>query len=173
MRFTAKDVNSLIGAVEEHWAISQPNMPFDYLFLDDDYNRYFRSQHRQARMMQTFALLAIFIALLGLIGLVNYSTERRTKEIGVRKVLGASEPQIIGLVTKEFTILVLLANMIAWPLAYLAMHRWLQEFAFRTTLAWWIFPLAGLVALLIAWVGLVAIAWRASLTNPVEALRHE
>lgn len=173
MRYISPNVNELLGSIEEEWSARLPALPFDYFFLDADYDRYYRTQQRQAQMLRAFAMLAIVIALLGLVGLINYSTERRTKEIGVRKVLGATEGQIIGLVTREFTRLVIYANLLAWPVTWFSMKRWLDEFAYHVPLNWWLFPLAGILALVVAWFGLAVVAWRASLTDPVDALHYE
>lgn len=117
--------------------------------------------------------MAIFIACFGLFGLASYAAEQRTKEIGIRKVLGASVSGIIGLLSKDFVKLVLLANLIAWPLAWYAMNKWLQSFAFRVEVEWWVFALAGGLALLISLLTVSTQAIKAALANPVEALRYE
>ncbi|MDP6039835.1 MAG: FtsX-like permease family protein, partial [Candidatus Latescibacteria bacterium] len=125
------------------------------------------------QLVGTFALLTILVACLGLFGLAAFTAEQRTKEIGVRKVLGASVRSIILLLSKEFAKLVLIANVIAWPVAYFAIDDWLQNFAYRVDVAWWVFALAGVATLLIA-LGTVGYqALRAALSNPVEALRYE
>ncbi|MCZ6818228.1 MAG: hypothetical protein O7G31_01875 [Calditrichaeota bacterium] len=121
----------------------------------------------------TFALLAIFIACLGLLGLASFAAEQRTKEFGVRKVLGATVTNVITLLAKDFVKLVLLANLLAWPIAWYAMHRWLQDFAYRIEIGWWVFALAGGLALLIALLTVSTQAIRAALANPVESLRYE
>ena len=125
------------------------------------------------QLVGTFALLAILVACLGLFGLAAFTAEQRTKEIGVRKVLGASTRSIILLLSKEFAYLVLIANVIAWPVAYFSMGDWLQSFAYRVDVAWWVFALAGVTTLFIA-LGTVGYqALRAALSNPIEALRYE
>ena len=128
---------------------------------------------RVGPLVGTFALLAILVACLGLFGLAAFTAEQRTKEIGVRKVLGASVKSIVLLLSKEFATLVLVANLIAWPVAYFVIGDWLQNFAYRVDVAWWVFLLAGVTALLIA-LGTVGYqALRAALSNPIEALRYE
>ncbi len=118
-------------------------------------------------------MLAIFIACLGLFGLALYSTEQRRKEIGIRKVLGASVASIVTLLSKDFLKLVMLANIIAWPLAWWAIHKWLQDFEYRTEIGWWVFALAGIGALLIALVTISFQAIKAAIANPVKSLRSE
>lgn len=125
------------------------------------------------QMTTWFAGLAIALSCLGLFGMAVFSIERRTKEIGIRKVLGASVGGVVTLLSKDFIKLVLLANLIAWPVAWYAMSKWLQDFAYRIELGWWTFALAGGVALLIALLTVSAQAIRAALANPVEALRYE
>jgi putative ABC transport system permease protein len=125
------------------------------------------------RMTTWFAALAIALSCLGLFGMAVFSIERRTKEIGVRKVLGASVSGVVTLLSKDFVKLVLIANLFAWPVAWYAMNKWLQDFAYRIELGWWTFALAGGVALLIALLTVSTQAIRAALANPVEALRYE
>ncbi len=125
------------------------------------------------KMMTWFAVLAIALSCLGLFGMAVFSIERRTKEIGIRKVLGASVSGVVTLLSKDFVKLVLMANVIAWPVAWYGMNKWLQDFAYRIDLGWWVFALASGVALLIALLTVSAQAIRAALANPVEALRYE
>ncbi len=130
-------------------------------------------ERKLSQVFTIFSGLAIFIACLGLLGLVAFSAQQRTKEIGIRKVLGASAPQIIFLLSRDFTRLVLIAIVIAWPIAWYSMHQWLQDFAYRIQISWWIFALAGVAALLIALITVSFQAIKASLANPVKALRTE
>jgi putative ABC transport system permease protein len=125
------------------------------------------------KVFGAFAFLAVLIACFGLMGLSAYNVVQRTKEIGVRKVLGASVVSIAGLLSKDFVKLVLAANLVAWPIAYFAMNRWLQDFAYRVNIGWWVFALAGGIAVLIALLTVSLQAIRAALANPVEALRYE
>jgi putative ABC transport system permease protein len=124
-------------------------------------------------LFTAFSLLAVLVACLGLFGLAAFAAEQRTKEIGIRKVLGASMSGLVGLLSKDFMKLVLIANIIAWPVAWYAMNKWLEEFAYRINIAWWIFALAGTLALLIALLTVSYQAIRAAVANPVKSLRHE
>ena len=117
--------------------------------------------------------IAIFITILGLIGLASFSVERRTKEIGIRKTLGATKKQIVALITKEFTSLVIVANLLGWPIAWYVANKWLQNFAFRISLGWWIFVLAGVITLGLTWMTVSLHAVRAASANPVDTLRYE
>jgi putative ABC transport system permease protein len=142
-------------------------------FLDDDFEALYRGERRQAQLLTTFSLLAVAIACLGLYGLASFSTTRRTKEIGIRKTLGASVTDIVRLFTAEFGALVLLANVLAWPIAYFAMQRWLAGFAYRIELGPFVFIASGLLALAIATLTVAAVASRAARAKPVTALRYE
>ncbi len=149
------------------------SQPFIYSFLDDDFNNLYRGEQRTGSMFTTFAALAIFIACLGLFGLAIYSAEQRTKEIGVRKVLGASVKGIIGLMSKEFIRLVIVSVVIATPVAWWAMNKWLQNFAYRIDISWWIFLAAGGIAMFIALATVSFQAIKAAIANPVKSLRTE
>ncbi|QMU31216.1 ABC transporter permease [Adhaeribacter radiodurans] len=150
-----------------------PGYPFEYHFLDEDFEQMYRSEAVIGQLAYYFAFLAIFISCLGLFGLALFTAEQRTKEIGIRKVLGASVLNITGMLSKDFLKLVLLANLIAWPLAAYFMNGWLQNFQYRTDLAWWIFALAGGATLLIALLTVSYHAIRTAITNPVASLRSE
>lgn len=150
-----------------------PDFPFDFHFLDDDYDQLYRAQQQMDQIVRYFSFLAIFISAIGLFGLASFTAEQRTKEIGVRKILGASVSGIIILLIKEFTKWVLLAILIAWPVGWYTMGQWLQNFAYRIGLTIWPFLLAGLVALVIALLTVSLQAVRAAMANPVEALRYE
>lgn len=147
--------------------------PFEFYFLDSRIDRIYRAEQRIGKIFNSFSLLAIFIACLGLLGLASFSITRRTKEIGIRKVLGAPLSGIVVLLTKEFTRLVIIANLIAWPAAYFVMHRWLQNFAYRTSISIWIFALSGLATIFIAFLTISFKALRAAAANPVDSLRYE
>jgi putative ABC transport system permease protein len=146
---------------------------FSYFFLNDHLRQLYSADEKFMQMTLGFAALAIMLSGLGLFGLAVFSTEQRTKEIGIRKVLGASVAGIVGLISSEFAKLVLIANLFAWPIAYYAMNQWLQDFAYRIEIGWWIFALAGGLALLIALLTVSAQALKAALANPVEVLRYE
>jgi putative ABC transport system permease protein len=146
---------------------------FDYTFLDEDFGRQYEAEQKLGRLFRFFATVAVFIACLGLFGLAAYAAERRTKEIGVRKVLGASARDVVLLLSKEFTALVLLAFVVAAPLAFFAMRRWLESFAYRVDLGVGVFLLAGLIAVVIGFATVSTQALRAASTDPVKALRYE
>ena len=148
-------------------------LPFSYRFLDDSFNEMYRNEQRIGKLAISFAVLAIFIACLGLFGLATYMAEQRTKEIGIRKVLGASVGNVVNMLSKDFIILVLVASVIAFPVAWWAMHNWLQDFAYRITIRWWIFLVAGAIAFLIAFITVSSQAIKAALANPVKSLRTE
>ena len=141
--------------------------------MDEDYDQLYANEQRLETVFGAFALFSILITCLGLFALASFMTEQRTKEIGIRRVLGASARQIVGLLTWEFSALVGVANLAAWPLAYFAMSRWLEGFAYRIELGPELFLLGGLLALGIAWLTVSYQAIRASLDNPVDALRYE
>ena len=162
-----------LSLIEETWNRINPEYPFEYYFVDDLYARLYASEEKQGTILGIFSILAITIACLGLFGLAAYTVERRTKEIGIRKVLGASISNIIMLLSGEFTRWVIVANLIAWPIAYYAMRNWLDNFAYRIGIDWIIFALAAVTTLLIAVLTIGYLAVRAALANPVEALRYE
>jgi putative ABC transport system permease protein len=141
--------------------------------LDESVDQLYKSEQRFQEIFFYFSMLAIFIALLGLLSLASFFTEQRAKEIGVRKVLGASVASVVKLLSKDFLKLVVLANLIAWPIAYYFMNRWLQDFAYRVEAGWSVFVLAGGLALVIALLTVSTQAIKAALANPVEALRYE
>jgi putative ABC transport system permease protein len=162
-----------LSFVEKKWKQYQPDVPYDYVFLDENYNNLYQSEQRQGKIFTVFAGIAILIACLGLFGLSAFSITQRFKEIGVRKVLGADTSTIVTLLSKDFLKLVAIAALIAFPLAGYMMYNWLQNFAYRTSLDWWIFPLAGFIAALIALVTISFQAIKAALMNPVKSLRTE
>lgn len=173
VRIRPQDVSSTLAFLEEQWAAFAPAYPFEYLFMDDDFAEEYEDTQRLSETLRSFTLLAIIVACLGLFGLVSYTTEQRTKEIGVRKVLGASVPGILVLLSKDFLKLVALAFVVAAPLAYWAMNRWLEEFAHRVDIEWPVFALTGALALAIAFLTISYQALRAALADPVQSLRYE
>ena len=173
IRLHPGNVTEAIAAVEGIWKKSAPNQPFSYTFLDQDYARLYNREQQMSHVFQIFSGLAILIACLGLFGLVAFTTQQRTKEIGIRKILGASVSGILYLLSKDFLKLVIIANLIAWPIAYYAMNQWLQSFAYRINLSISTFLLSGLIALLIALLTVSYQAIKAARANPVEALRYE
>ncbi len=162
-----------IAAIEAKWKSLIPNRPFNYFFLDEFFDKQYRSEVRFGKLFLNFSLLAIFISCLGLLGLASYSTMQRTKEIGIRKVMGASVAGIVNLLSRDFLLLVLISFIIAAPISWFGMHSWLKDFAYRIDISWWIFALAGLLAVFIA-VGTISFqAIRAAVMNPVKSLRTE
>ncbi len=162
-----------VAALEAVWQQHAPHRPFDYRFLDESFEAQYRAEQRFGQLAGTFTGLAILVACMGLFGLATFMAEQRTKEIGIRKVLGASLPQLLLLLSKEFALLVLLAIVVASPLAYTLMQRWLDDFAYRIDISWPIFLGAGLIALLIALLTVSYQSLRAALADPVKSLRYE
>jgi ABC-type antimicrobial peptide transport system permease subunit len=150
-----------------------PNDDFEYSFLDESIAKYYTAEQNISSLLKWATGLAIFISCLGLLGLVIYTTTQRTKEIGVRKALGASVSQIVSLISKDFILLVLFAFVIAAPLAWLGMNKWLQNFAYRTEISWWIFLLSATIMIAIALLTLGFQTIKAAMTNPVKSLRTE
>ncbi len=172
-RLRTDDVPAALAAIGALWRRLDPARPFDYFFVDANFDQLYRAQDRLVAVAGAFALLAILIACLGLFGLASLMVTQRTKEIGVRKVLGASSSGIVLLLSKDFTRLVAGAFVVGAPVAYFAMTRWLSDFAYPVDLSWWIFLLAGLAALAVALVTVSFQAMKAALADPVEALRYE
>jgi len=167
------DIPAMLAQVSEKWKTVSPNRGFAYSFMEEDFDGLYRAEQRIGRIFISFSSLAILIACLGLFGLVAYAAEQRTREIGIRKVLGAGIPTIINMLSRDFIKLVLAAILIACPLAWLAMHKWLQGFAYRMNISWWIFIVAGLIALLIAVLTVSIQTIRAATANPVESLKTD
>ena len=172
-KITTTDIKGLVHQVENKWKALAPGMPFSYRFLDDSFNDMYRSEQRAGTIAIVFAVLAVLIACLGLFGLVTYMAEQRTKEIGIRKVLGASVNNVVVMLSKDFLLLVLLASVIAFPVAWWAMHKWLQDYVYRINIGWWVFAVAGMIALFIALVTVSFQAIKAALANPVSSLRTQ
>jgi putative ABC transport system permease protein len=173
VRITGRDLERTLADIDAIWNRLGPGTPVLRRFLDDDFNALYRAERRQAQLLTLFSVLAIAIACLGLFGLASFSTSRRTKEIGIRKALGAGVRDIVTLLTVEFGVLVLLANLLAWPIAYFAMQRWLAGFAYRIELGPFVFVASGVLALAIAMLTVAAVARRAARGKPVAALRYE
>ena len=169
----AERIPQIVKQAESKWKAMAPGMPFNHRFLDDSFDDMYRVEQRVSNIALTFAILAIIVACLGLFGLASFISEQRTKEIGIRKVLGLSMEGIVKLLSKDFVKLVLIAFVIASPVAWYFMNRWLQDFAFRVDIAWWVFGLAGMLALAIALLTVSYQAIKAALTNPVKSLRAE
>ncbi|WP_347924180.1 ABC transporter permease [Pontimicrobium sp. SW4] len=172
-KFNTTDVANLVNVISNKYKAVSPGMPFEYRFMDESFDNMYRQERRVGKVAVTFAILAIIIACLGLFGLATYIAEQRTKEIGVRKVLGASVSNIVRMLSIDFIKLVLIAFLIAAPIAWWFMNKWLQDFAYRIDLNWWIFAITGFVALLIALITLSFQAIRAAIANPVKSLKTE
>jgi len=173
LRLRPGNMNKTIQFLEKIWKKYAPDAVFDFQFVDQELNRQYANDRRLSKILTIFTGVAILIAAFGLFGLALFLMKRRTKEIGVRKVLGATIPDLMYLQYKEIIYMVIIGNLIAWPIAWYAMHRWLQNFAYRIDISWWIFGLAGGLALIIA---LLTVSWqavRAATANPVESLRYE
>ncbi len=173
IKIKSTDISGTLAAIEEVYAKFIPEFPFVFSFLDEDIDRLYRGEEQTSRIIRTFSIIAVFIACLGLFGLAAFAAERRTKEIGIRKVLGATTSKIIFLLSTEFSKWVLVSNIVAWPIAYYAMNRWLQGFTYRTGIGLWIFFLAALITFIVALLTVSYQAIKAAVTNPVDALRYE
>jgi len=173
IKLQTHDLQTTIKFINKTWHEFVPSRPLVYFFVDDTFAAMYRTEERLGQLMGAAAALAISISIFGLFGLAAFAAEQRTKEIGIRKVLGASVGSLVSLLSKDFIKLVLLANIFAWPLAWYAMDTWLQNFAYHVEIGWWVFVLAGGLALVIALLTVSTQAIRAALANPVESLKYE
>jgi putative ABC transport system permease protein len=169
----ASDVSPVVKSIEKSWHKLNPNEPFEYSFLDEDFQKNYDAENRLASLVGYFTVIAILISCLGLFGLATFSAEQRTKEIGIRKVLGANVTGIVALLSKDFLKLVVLSIVIASPIAWWVMNKWLQDFAYRTNIEWTVFVLTAFIALCIALVTISFQAIKAAVANPVKSLRTE
>ena len=172
-RVRSNDVASVIAQVEAKWKALAPEQPFKFIFLDQALNAQYESEQQANRAFAIFSGLAIVIACVGLFGLAAYMANLRTKEIGVRKVMGASVTSVVVLLTKDFTKLILIAFVLSVPLSYYIMDQWLQGFAYRIDLGVGVFLIAGLIALLISWITVSYQSIKAAIVNPIKSLRSE
>ncbi len=173
IKTAGRDVPQVIGYAQQLWKKYSPDYPFEYRFMDDQVNEMYTTEQRTGRLFNFFAGIAILVSCLGLFGLATFTAQLRRKEIGVRKVLGASVMGIVTLLSGDFLKLVLLGILVASPIAWYTMNQWLEGFAYRTTLSWWLFAVAGLVAVGIALLTVSFQSVKAALTNPVKSLRSE
>jgi len=173
VKIKTTDVQNLLADVKKKWDVANPVAPFSYYFLDEHFASLYAAELRTGQIFSAFAIVAILIACLGLFGLVTFITQQRVKEIGIRKIFGASVPDLILLVSKEFLKLVIVAFFLAIPLAWWTMNKWLQDYQYRIVLSWWVFLLAGLLVLLIALLTVSFQAIKAAVANPVKSLRTE
>jgi len=173
IRINTENISGTIGFIEDTWKKLVPNFPFEYSFLDERLDNLYKAEASMGLVFKYFTVLGMFIACLGLFGMASFTAEQRTKEIGIRKILGASVPNVVSLFSKEFTKLVLISNLIAWPAAYLIMNKWLQSFSYRTNIGIWTFLSSAVLALVIAFITVSYQSIKAALTNPVESLHYE
>ncbi len=173
VRISPYRIPDTLAFLESKWKEIYPEYPFEYRFLDETIQSQYRAEQAIGKIVTVFTILALFISCLGIFGLSSYTAEQRTKEIGIRKVLGATVSSIVKHISKEFIVLVVIANVIIWPLAYFALNRWLQTFAYRISIGWWTFVLTGFAVLMVS---LLTVSWqiiRAATANPVDSLRYE
>ncbi len=173
VRIDASQIPNVIPEIKAKWKTLAAAQPFDYGFMDDQFNSIYSTEQQTGRISITFAVLAIVIACLGLFGLVTYAAEQRTKEIGIRKVLGANVPVIVGMIMRDFLKLVIIATVFAFPIAWWGMNKWLMNFAYRVNIGWWIFIIAALIAVAVTLVTISYQAIKAAISNPVTSLRSE
>jgi ABC-type antimicrobial peptide transport system permease subunit len=173
LRIGPERIAETIGIVQRTWRKILPNIPFSYQFLEEDFTRIYRSEEQTGALLKIFTAMAILVACLGLFGVVSFMAEQRTKEIGIRKILGAKVSALLILMVKEFVTLIVVANLIAWPLAYFFIKNWLKNFAYQTSFDFWIFMGSGMLALVIALLTVSYQSIRAATANPVDSLRYE
>jgi putative ABC transport system permease protein len=173
VRIDASNIPAVISGIKSKWKVMASGQPFAYGFMDDQFNRQYTSEQQVGRISITFAILAIMIACLGLFGLVTYAAEQRTKEIGIRKVLGANVPIIVTMIIRDFLKLVIIASVISFPIAWWGMNKWLLNFAYRVEISWWIFLIAALFAIVVTLATISFQAIKAAIANPVTSLRSE
>ena len=168
----AGNVQDNINILKKAWQAVAPNQDFEYHFLDESLGAAYEQEQKSATVVKIASGLSIFIACMGLFGLATLTVTRRTKEIGIRKVLGANATQLVKLLS-DFLLLIVIAALVAFPLAWWAMNKWLSDFAYRTSISWWVFAIAAIVSIAIAFVTISTQAVKAALMNPVQSLRTE
>ncbi len=173
VKFHSNDVAVTLASLEKTWNEMNLGYPFEYRFLDEDFQDLYKEEATLGKIFQTFVALAVFIACLGLFGLASFIAEQRTKEIGIRKVLGSSITRIVALLNREFLKWIAAANLIAWPVAYFTMKVWIQKFAYRVEIQIWIFLLSAAIGLAVALLTVSLQTWRAARANPADSLKHE
>ena len=173
IKLSAGAISETVSKLREKWESLFPDQPYNYAFLDESFDNLYKSEEQMNKIFTSFSFIAIIISCLGLFGLAAYMTEKRTKEVGIRKVMGASVSGILILLSKEFTRWVLIANIIAWPVAYYLMNKWLQSFVYHVDINVGIFVLSGLIALFIAWITVSYQSFKMALSNPGDSLRYE
>ncbi len=173
IRIAPGNIPQTMDALQEKWASIAPNHPFDYKFVDEEYDKLYRSEERMFDLIKYFSILAIVIACLGLFGLASFTAEQKKKELGIRKVLGATEANLTLLLCREFFYLVVISNLIAWPIAFYVATKWLQEFAYKIDMPYEVFALSGLLAIVVATITVGYQALKAAFSNPIESIKYE
>jgi len=173
VRVKPGDPRETLASIRKIWKEIVPDLPFNYRFLDEKYEQTFNKEERLGTIFSVFTALAIVVACLGLFGLAAYTAEQRTKEIGIRKTMGASTFNLIRMLNIQYTKLVIFAFFISSPVSWHAMHKWLEVFAYKTSIGFWTFPLSGIAALLITWATVSYQSFQAAKANPVESLKTE
>jgi putative ABC transport system permease protein len=173
IKMKSENIPETLASIQKTYKAFIPSYPFNYSFLDEDINALYMGEEQTGKIIRAFSFIAILIACLGLFGLAAFAAEKRTKEIGIRKVLGATSSKVMFLLSTEFTKWVLMANILAWPIAYFAMNNWLQGFAYRVVIRLWPFLLGALLSFAIAMVTVSYQALKSALANPIESLRYE
>jgi putative ABC transport system permease protein len=172
IRIRPENISGTLAFLEKKWRDVYPNDPYQYSFLDEDFDNLYHTEQARGQVFGVFAILAVFIACLGLLGLASFTAEQRTKEIGIRKAMGATVSGIVIMLTKEFVKLVVIASMIAWPIAYFVLNNWLENFAYSGGLSPGLFLLAALATVAITMVTVSYQATKAALANPTDALQY-
>jgi putative ABC transport system permease protein len=173
IRTSTSDLAGLVSGIQKLWNEFNTGEPFSYTVLSESYREVYTAETNLRSVLRVFTALTIFVALIGLFGLVTFTIEQRVKEIGIRKVLGSSVAQIITLVTRDFLVLVCISFLVAFPTAFFLGKQWLQDFAYRIDIPWWIFLAAAILTVLLAMATISLRSIKAALANPVEALRNE
>ena len=173
VKLSTNDIQGTLAKLEKIWGQFSIERPFEYVFLDDSFAKLYSSEARFQKVFISLVILGIMIACLGLLGLATYAAQQRVKEIGIRKTLGASVMNVVGLLSKDFLKLVVIALVIAVPIAWYGMNKWLEDFHYRISIQWWIFIIAGILALVIAFATISLQTIRAARANPVKSLRTE
>ena len=173
VKYNPKNKTQALQLINESWKKVYPDYPFDYIYLDDLYNQAYSKEITQSRIINLFSIIGLLIACIGLICLTSYIAETRTKELGIRRVIGAKVADLLIMLNKNLGQWVVIAIVIAFPVGWYVMNKWLQNFAYRTQLSWWVFALAGIIAFGIAMLTVGWQSWQAATRNPVEALRYQ
>jgi len=173
IKLNSGNYSATLKQIEAIWKDIAPQWPFSYQFMDQRISLNYKSEINTAKIITGLSGISIFLSILGILGMILYTIQQRTKEIGIRKVNGAKVSEVMVMLNKDFVKWVVVAFVIATPVAWYAMHKWLENFAYKTALSWWIFALSGVLALVIALLTVSWQSWKAATRNPVEALRYE